>query len=206
MADDADGERTQLDIPGIHARFGTARELIARPRALYGLAARALSDGNVGSLPAGVLDKSDEPISYRTRAGGGPTVNLTALTPIADLTTRVRPARGRAVSLVSHPNADQALAPVMTSVTRAIGRSEQATPRLLTTADVAGFEAAPQSAPGLLLSEYPTSELDLAEALIHEAAHAKLFELAITGAVFTPTPTISLRFIRPGIPRRRAGG
>jgi hypothetical protein len=58
--------------------------------------------------------------------------------------------------------------------------------------------------PGLILLPEPDTSLEVAEALIHEGAHQKFFDLATTRALFGarpyPAPTFSPSWAQPGAP------
>lgn len=74
------------------------------------------------------------------------------------------------------------------------------------TRDVSGRlgSASAREFPGLILLPEPETSLEVAEALIHEGAHQKFFDLATTRALFGarpyPAPTFSPSWAQPGAP------
>ncbi|GAA1216299.1 aKG-HExxH-type peptide beta-hydroxylase [Pseudonocardia alaniniphila] len=74
------------------------------------------------------------------------------------------------------------------------------------TRDAAGRlgSASAREFPGLILLPEPDSSLEVAEALIHEGAHQKFFDLATTRALFGarpyPAPTFLPSWAKPGAP------
>ncbi|GAA3050289.1 hypothetical protein GCM10010464_13140 [Pseudonocardia yunnanensis] len=74
------------------------------------------------------------------------------------------------------------------------------------TRDAAGRlgSASAREFPGLILLPEPETSLEVAEALIHEGAHQKFFDLATTRALFgarpSPAPTFTPSWAQPGAP------
>ncbi len=63
--------------------------------------------------------------------------------------------------------------------------------------------ASPRSYPGLVLLRAPRSNIEVAEALVHEGAHQKLFDLAITHDLLTADSDRCPPFHPPWAPSRR---
>lgn len=217
------------DVAAVHAAIAAPGTLQRERRALYQLAAELLEHGDPPVLDLDIIDSPLARHCIGDALAGHANLVYSTLVGISAVAAPDSAARG--LRVVSRPEANTVLAPVLRTVGAGLDGQQDAfgQPALLTEADGACFtsaltilgdgvalarsvipeliedllghitlvgvidpqlagrlvSASPRSYPGLVLLKAPRSSIEVAEALVHEGAHQKFFDLAITHDLLT---------------------
>jgi hypothetical protein len=227
------------DIIRVHAKFGSASEIIEQRRAVYQLPTELLAEHGSGIADPDVLDNPMTRGSLGAVLSGMRSYDRSALRPVAELAVEPVMVAGCIVRVAGSVSAPDVLADAVDRIGAELGRHGSiARPLTVLTSDRPAFasgyrrlrdgvelavgvapglaldllahvalfamlesdsssrlgSASVREYPGLVLLPAPISTVEAAEALIHEGAHQKFFDLAITRAIFGPDQYTAPRF------------